>query len=679
MPRHTALLTALVLTATVAAAGLPTEWTWQNPTPQGNDLDAVWGVSADEVYAIGGQQTVLRWDGSQWSVSSRPQSMPLSDLWGLDSGELWAVGWFGAVERFQGGTWSSVPFTPGANLVAVIAFADDDVVVAERFPGRRLWRYDGAQWTQIGTAPDGIHDLGGTSSSDLWVVGFEGMMSHYDGAIWTPVTGFPFMDITSVWALAPDDVFALLQGAQLHHFNGEDWNLVGADATGAWRSGLWASSAEDVWFVDQSGGISHYDGLEITPHDLPVDGLVSVWGDGQGRVHTVGDHGSLATFDDGAWTVHSTSVAYEDLDAVWAVSDDDIYAVGSLEIAVHWDGDLWTPIRDTQFSVWFTDVWAADAGNVFVTGKAGIQHYDGQQWTFMDDGLRHLLLPQNGIWGWGADSAVAVAAWGAIVRYDGLQWSIERQPDPGQGELNAVWGAAPDDIWAVGPADEFLHWDGLSWSTVTVTTGGVVRDILGFATDDIWVLGDGGAMLHHDGAQWTPVDDLVGSGVTDLHGPAADDIYAVSNYGYVWHYDGEAWTQGDTGARTGLSAIWGRPDGQALVVGDGGSVLAGITTITDTPEFSAGDALNLRGVPNPFNPQTRIRFEMPRAGHARLEILDVAGRRLATLLDGPVPAGTVETAWDGRDATGRALASGVYLAHVRTDRGRQVQKLTLVQ
>ena len=37
-------------------------WYWQNPLPQGNDLRGVWGASASDVYAIGGDQTLLHWD-----------------------------------------------------------------------------------------------------------------------------------------------------------------------------------------------------------------------------------------------------------------------------------------------------------------------------------------------------------------------------------------------------------------------------------------------------------------------------------------------------------------------------------------------------------------------------------------------------------------------------------------
>lgn len=68
--------------------------------------------------------------------------------------------------------------------------------------------------------------------------------------------------------------------------------------------------------------------------------------------------------------------------------------------------------------------------------------------------------------------------------------------------------------------------------------------------------------------------------------------------------------------------------------------------------------------PNPFNPQTTIRFDLPATGLVRLAIYDVAGRLVRTLVDGDLASGSHETIWDGKDASGRALGSGSYLARL---------------
>jgi len=65
--------------------------------------------------------------------------------------------------------------------------------------------------------------------------------------------------------------------------------------------------------------------------------------------------------------------------------------------------------------------------------------------------------------------------------------------------------------------------------------------------------------------------------------------------------------------------------------------------------------------PNPFSPQTVIRFEMLRAGAAELSVYDTSGRLVRTLLEDRLGPGAHQVVWNGRDAAGRSLNSGVYL------------------
>ena len=85
--------------------------------------------------------------------------------------------------------------------------------------------------------------------------------------------------------------------------------------------------------------------------------------------------------------------------------------------------------------------------------------------------------------------------------------------------------------------------------------------------------------------------------------------------------------------------------------------------------------LRLWSRPNPFNPRTTIRFDLPAAGQVRLAVYDVAGRLIRVLVDGELFPGTHEAVWDGRGATGRAMASGTYLA--RLEAGGKVETVRM--
>lgn len=64
--------------------------------------------------------------------------------------------------------------------------------------------------------------------------------------------------------------------------------------------------------------------------------------------------------------------------------------------------------------------------------------------------------------------------------------------------------------------------------------------------------------------------------------------------------------------------------------------------------------------PNPFNPQTAIRFELPRAAEVSVSVYDPAGRLVRSLVEGDLGAGTHQTLWDGLDDDGRAVSTGIY-------------------
>lgn len=85
----------------------------------------------------------------------------------------------------------------------------------------------------------------------------------------------------------------------------------------------------------------------------------------------------------------------------------------------------------------------------------------------------------------------------------------------------------------------------------------------------------------------------------------------------------------------------------------------------------------LRPYPNPFNPNTRIAFELERESRVELRIVDVRGRTVRVLEDALQPAGRWEMVWDGRDDAGRQLPSGMYFATLQVD-GRRADSRKLL-
>ena len=91
-------------------------------------------------------------------------------------------------------------------------------------------------------------------------------------------------------------------------------------------------------------------------------------------------------------------------------------------------------------------------------------------------------------------------------------------------------------------------------------------------------------------------------------------------------------------------------------------VLIPHNSILDAPEPVRAGELRVR--PNPTRGAAAIEYAMPAAGTARIGVFDITGRRVAELVEHDRPAGPQLAQWDGRDASGRALAPGAYLVRI---------------
>jgi DNA/RNA endonuclease YhcR with UshA esterase domain len=86
-----------------------------------------------------------------------------------------------------------------------------------------------------------------------------------------------------------------------------------------------------------------------------------------------------------------------------------------------------------------------------------------------------------------------------------------------------------------------------------------------------------------------------------------------------------------------------------------------------------------QNMPNPFNPKTTIAFNLTAPGDVTLEIYDVAGRRVATLLDRHMSAGAHVAQWDGKTSDGERAASGVYFYKLAAGDQRISKKMVLLK
>jgi hypothetical protein len=128
---------------------------------------------------------------------------------------------------------------------------------------------------------------------------------------------------------------------------------------------------------------------------------------------------------------------------------------------------------------------------------------------------------------------------------------------------------------------------------------------------------------------------------------------------------------------SGVRAPVGRADDTrfALVAGDEAFVQSASEAIVSIPTATALH----QNYPNPFNPSTIIRYDIAEHSHVDLRIYDVRGALIKVLEDRERAPGRYEVGWNGENANGDAVASGVYFYRLRTAQFTKTRKMVFVK
>ena len=215
------------------------------------------------------------------------------------------------------------------------------VVGGTAFEGKIL-RFELGEWRQVELdfSVPLLNWVHGTSASDVFAGSNDGDILHFDGGAWslqeTPVDD----PVWGVWAVAPDDVWAVGGDSVLGtepfviHYDGVRWSPVPLPQLQ--RPGVaalfkvWGSASDDVYAVGQNGAVVHWDGANLTEMGVGISqDLIGIWGNGRDDVSVVGGRGTaeIAHFNGVEW-IRSPPSRIPGLNGVWTRRDDLVHAVG---------------------------------------------------------------------------------------------------------------------------------------------------------------------------------------------------------------------------------------------------------------------------------------------------------------------------------------------------------------
>lgn len=273
-------------------------WCKDEPLPKEiGELRKVWGSSDKDVWAVGLDGLMVRFDGLRWYRHDGMTRQGLLGLWGSAATNIWAAGSGQSLLNWDGKSWVNMQTPALPTLFSLWGSGPKDVWTfgGSPFSESFFLRYDGTSWNRITVGiRSTINGIWGSGPTDLWAVGQGGTILHYDGVKWESATSGTTVDLFDVWGSSARDIWAVGGGGLLLRYDGSAWSPLPSGLTNTLR-GIWGSDGKNLWAVGDGGALLGYDGTAWKPlASGATSALYGVWGLDATAVWAVGSGVILA-------------------------------------------------------------------------------------------------------------------------------------------------------------------------------------------------------------------------------------------------------------------------------------------------------------------------------------------------------------------------------------------------
>ena len=539
---------------------------WQPMTvPVQLPLHGIWGLSLDNLFAVGWMGCLLHFDGQQWNslrggvidkqterFAACEENTPLFAIDGNQQGQAWAVGDNGVILHFDGISWQKEQSNTDVNLRAVLC-ANDNIVYAAGAGGTVLIRDAQGLWSNLNNPlSSGFHAVLVMNDGSLLLGGgryfvdqggFRGELVLYKEGAFKALKFDQVMPRIRAIKAYKDGVLIVGDQGHLYYLNN--------------------------WRIDKLESNSRHDLMDII--------VLST-----GEALVVGDFGTIMTSADDFTQALAPSVQAEEKShwhliaspskkQLWHVtegSDGSCYACGEEGTVLRLQGDqceqLPAPSDLTVHCLW-------DSGHgLFAAGQLGrIFRFDGEQWALHFD--LHLDVTILAMWGSNPNCIYAVGDEGLILHFDGLRW--QRMPSGTKSALYSLWAWDEQRMLAPGDFGLMLRYNGKEWTEFNVGSENFLYGVWGNSLDNIYAVGLSGTLAHFNGQRWQSMATRLREDLLAISGSAKAGVFVVGTRGCVLRLQDDQWLAEVSATEAGLRSVCATQSSTVYAVGDRGTMI----------------------------------------------------------------------------------------------------------
>ncbi|MGE5353398.1 MAG: WD40/YVTN/BNR-like repeat-containing protein [Acidobacteriota bacterium] len=277
----------------------------------------------------------------------------LHDVWGTDINNLYAVGFV---------------YLPGHLL------------------GSNILHWDGVKWTPLDYLEGDLASIYGFSDSDIWIAGdwqvdnnLYCLISHWDGKAWKTWKMQEYPNIYCIWGTSSKNMYAVGAEGTMLHYDGYSWQKVQLPGVREYLRRIYGVSENEIYavgntFDDYTGVVLKSDGnswkklIEAKfnindPHKSPEGNLSALWASKSNRFFV-----DLFVGHDTTWTSFGWPNDNTIIDAIRGSAENNIFAVGSFGLIMHYNGKSWNryPFYHKPYGGRIANVWVKDKAVVAV-------------------------------------------------------------------------------------------------------------------------------------------------------------------------------------------------------------------------------------------------------------------------------------------------------------------------